>query len=298
MALTSQAIFAVRATCKIPLPDKILEMIGKLRKNPVPFKPRVQPNNRSTRSNASSSENWREAKILEFTKINKYEDQDYKSIVSLTNNITTTNYDEIGIKILKLVEKRDEEFRLLVSLLLFKLAIKALHYTDKIAHIVCKLNNSIPEISEDFVAQVSLFSTLYDTTETLECPEGEVSAHDERLEKWVAQRTKKELFAKFIMRLFENGVIPEESVIPVLKEVISGINEASRKPKHKQIIEDVKAFSIFLLESSKNVKGSIKEFLKENITSLIALTNEEAPNMHMLARVKLELALKELNKED
>ena len=296
MALTSQLIFSVRNEVKLRLPPIIQDMISKLRLNPVPYRPRVV-HTRSSRSNASSSENWRETKLLDFKKITKNDDADYSAIVALINKIAPSTVDKLSAEAIKIIEKRDEDFRLSVSALLFNKAITQPDYISVMVSFATKINNSISELGEDFVAQVAMFSKLYDMEQTILFPSIESSDFDNKVIEWNKQKEKKRGFAKFIMELFENGVIPEDSVLTVLKEVVSEINETARQPQNNQIVENVKAFSIFLFESSKILKGSIKDYLKESISGLITVPKEEVPSLNMFSRIKLENALKELNKE-
>ena len=134
--------------------------------------------------------------------------------------------------------------------------------------------------------------------QTIVFPSNDSPDFDDKVIEWNKQKEKKRGFAKFIMELFENGVIPENSVLTVLKEVIVEINETSRQPQNKQTIENVKLFSVFLFESSKILKGTIKDYLKESIESFIAIPKDEVPSLNMFSRIKLENALKELNKEE
>jgi hypothetical protein len=134
--------------------------------------------------------------------------------------------------------------------------------------------------------------------ETIVFPSKDAVDFDDKVIAWTKQKEKKRGFAKFIMELFENGVIPEDSVLAVLKEVISEINETAQQPQTNQTVENVKLFSVFLFESSKILKGTIKDYLKESITALIAVPKQEIPSLNMFSRIKLENALKELNKEE
>lgn len=297
MALTSNLIFSVRSLPKLPLPLKIQEKISKLRLNPVPYKPRIT-HSRHTRSNASNSENWRETKLIDFKKITKNDDTDYNSIISFINKIAPSNVDKLSAEAIDILQKRDEEFRLSVSLLLFNKAITQPEFISVMVKFSAKINDTIPEIGEDFVTQVAMFSRLYDMEQTVLFPSSDSSDFDDKVIEWTKQKEKKRGFAKFIMELFESGVIPEESVLSVLREVVSEINETARQPQNNQIVENVKSFSIFLFESSKILKGGIKEYLKESISSLIAVPKEQVPSLNMFSRIKLENALKELNKED
>ena len=295
--LTTDLIFSVRNEPKLILPEKIQLMISKLRLNPAPYKPKPSYT-KTHRSNASSSENWRDIKLLEIKKIVKNDDVDYNTIVSLINKIAPSNLDKLSSEAIDIIQKRDEEFRLSASMLIFNKAITQPDYTTVMSQFASKINNSIQEVGEDFVAQVSMFSRLYDMEQTIVFPSNDSPDFDDKVIEWNKQKEKKRGFAKFIMELFENGVIPENSVLTVLKEVIVEINETSRQPQNKQTIENVKLFSVFLFESSKILKGTIKDYLKESIESFIAIPKDEVPSLNMFSRIKLENALKELNKEE
>jgi hypothetical protein len=297
MKLTTDLIFSVRNEPKLILPEKIQLVISKLRLNPAPYKPKISYA-RSHRSNASSSANWRDTKILEIKKIAKNDDKDYNAIVEIINKVAPSNVIKLSADAIAIIQNRDEDFRLSVSILLFNKAITQPDYTTVMSEFACQINNEIPEISGDFVAQVAMFSKLYDMEETIVFPSKDALDFDDKVIAWTKQKEKKRGFAKFIMELFENGVIPEDSVLAVLKEVISEINETAQQPQTNQTVENVKLFSVFLFESSKILKGTIKDYLKESITALIAVPKQEIPSLNMFSRIKLENALKELNKEE
>jgi hypothetical protein len=295
--LTTDLIFSVRGNPKIRLPVKIQEMISKLRLNPAPYKPKPSYA-KSHRPSGSSSANWRDVKILEIKKIAKNDDKDYSAIVEIINKVAPSNVTKLSADAIAIIQNRDEDFRLSISVLLFNKAITQPDYTTVMAKFACEINNAISEVSDDFVAQVAMFSKLYDMEQTILFPSKDSPDFDDKVVAWTKQKEKKRGFAKFIMELFENGVIPEDSVLAVLKEVILEINETAQQPQTNQTVENVKLFSVFLFESSKILKGTIKDYLKESITGLIGLPKEQVPSLNMFSRIKLENALKELNKEE
>lgn len=297
--LTTESIFSVRNEPKLRLPEKIQSMISKLRLNPAPYKPKPSSYIRNNRSNASSSENWRETKLIDFSKkITKHDDADYTAILHLMNKVAPSNVESLSLEAIQILLKRDEDFRLFVSAFLFDKAITQPIFTTVLAQFAANINNVIPELGKDIEPQVSMFARLYDMEQTIVFPDKDSPDFDNKIVEWNTQKEKKRGFVRFIMQLFENGVIPEELVLHVLKEVISEINETARQPQNPQLVENVKIFSVFLFESSKILKGTIKEYLKESIASFIAIPRSELPSLNMFSRFKLEDALKELNKED
>lgn len=298
MKLTTDLIFSIRNGPKLPLPPKIQEIISKLRLNPAPYTKPKPAFTKPYKSNASQSDNWRASKLLEFKKIVKNDDVDYNLILSIVNKMAPENVERLSVEAIERLQKRDEEFRLSVSTLLFDRAITAPTISETAAELACIINNAIPEFSEDLQAQISIFPTLYDMTETHTFPLGDVGPQDERLVQWTKQKDKRTGYARFMMALFSKDLIEDSIPKNALEHMILELNSIIRLPKTPLIEENVQQFAVFLFEASSKVKGELKEYLKLKIKEILDIPKAEIPSLIMRSKFKLQDALDKLNKEE
>jgi hypothetical protein len=304
MALSVELVYSVRFFEKINLPQIIKDNISRLRCTPVPYKPeRTFNRNRRHRPNnfarlASSSGDWRISKILNFSKIVKdQQDAQYSEIIGIVNKLSPQNIEKLSSDALKIMQTKDEDFRLRVTTLLFDRAITQPTFSKIIAECAFLLDTVIPEISEDLEAQISVFPTLYNMNETLTFPDT-TDPYDERLVQWVKQKDKRRGYARFMMALFTKEMINESVVKPALEQIIEDLKETVKQPKTPLTEENITQFVVFLFEASTEVNGELKQYLKETIKTILDTPKAEMPSLTMKSKFKLEDAFKELNKEE
>jgi hypothetical protein len=302
MALTISDIYSVRFAPKpFSLPLAVQARIDKLRVTPVPYKPVRIFNRNANRFRATNTtpDNWRESILKDFVRrVKEREDPEYSDVFSIFNRISPSNLDKLSADVVTLIQKRDQQFRLRVSMLLFDKAITQSFYSALMAECAARIQDVIPEISEDLQSQISLFPTLYNMTETITFPREGDENFDERIIEWTKQKDKRRGYAKFMMELFSLGLITEESVRNAFEQVVNELNDSARQAKTSQTEENTNQFVSFLYECSKNAKGTLKTYLKESLQEFSQIPKTELPSLNMRSKFKLEDALKELNKEE
>jgi hypothetical protein len=308
MALTIDAIYSVRFGPKLSLPQIIQENIAKLRITPVPYKPvrkfvKHSYNNRNNSSNSAQAENWRQNVLADFIrKVKEKDDPEYTEVFSIFNKISPGNLDRLSGDAILLIQKRDEQFRLRVSTLLFNRAITQPAFSTIMSECAFRINEVIPGVSEDLQSQIEMFPKLYDMTETAIFPEAGAEGFDDKVIAWMRQKEKRRGYAKFMMELYSKNLIKEDAVKDALTQVIREFNDTAKQKLSEQTLENSTQFVEFIFETSKKVKGELKEQLKTSIEEVFKVSKEEFktvyPSINMKTKFKLEDALKELNKKE
>jgi hypothetical protein len=73
-------------------------------------------------------------------------------------------------QLIEILRKRDQEFRLRVTTLLFDKAISEHLFAGVLADCAVQLNNEFSEVSEDFTTQAKMFTKLYYINTSLTYP--------------------------------------------------------------------------------------------------------------------------------
>lgn len=309
MTLTVLDIYNVRFSAKLSLPKSVQDNIGRLRITPAVYKPVrtfTKPYRNKHHHNkpaADTDNNWREKALLDIVKrVREREDPEYSDIFSIFNKITMSSIDKLSHDAIELMQKRDEQFRLRVTTLLFDKAITQSAYSAVMAECAFRLNTVIPEISEDLQAQVSMFPKLYNMTDTIVFPEANEEGYEDKVIAWMSQKDKRRGYAKFMMELFSKELIPETMVKTSLEQVITELNDLARKPTSNHTVENTTQFVEFVFECSKIVKGDLKEYLRGAIQEIFKIPKEEFKttygSINMKSKFKLEDALKLLEKKE
>ena len=307
MTLTVNDIYSVRVSPKIVLPMSVQDKISKLRITPVPYKPvrsfvrngGYNKNKHHNNSHQNTSENWREKALVDMVRrVKEREDPEYSDIFSIFNKLTITNVDKLSHDALELIQKRDEQFRLRVTTLLFDKAITQSAYSFVMAECAYRLNIVIPEISEDLQAQIAFFPKLYDMTDTVTFPTSGEEGYDDKIILWMKQKDKRRGYAKFMMELFNKELIPENLVRIAFEQVIKEVNELAKQPSSSHTTENTTQFVEFIFECSKTVGGELKEYIKGSVQEMLKIPKAELPSLNMRSKFKLEDALKLLDKKE
>jgi hypothetical protein len=302
MVLSVVDIYSVRFGEKLPLPRVVQDNIGRLRITPVAYKPvRTFVRNGAPRHRnvTAMSENWREKALVDIVRrVREREDPEYSDIFSIFNKITLSSLDKLSHDAIELIQKRDEQFRLRVSTLLFDKAITQGSYSSVMAECAYRLNTVVPEISEDLQTQIQMFPKLYDVSDTVTFPESTEEGFEEKVIAWMKQKDKRRGYAKFMMELFAKDLIPESMVRVAFDQVVKELNDIARYPSSERTIENTTQFVEFIFECSKTAKGEFKEYLKSVVQNLLKLPKTELPSLNMRSKFKLEDALKLLEKKD
>lgn len=301
MSLTVVDVYNVRFGPKLSLPKSVQDNIGRLRITPVAYKPVrnfVRSGGPRHRTHAPSLENWREKALVEMVRrVREREDPEYSDIFSIFNKITVSSLDKLSHDAIDIIQKKDEQFRLRVTTLLFDKAITQSAFSAVMAECAYRLNIVIPEIADDLQTQISMFPKLYDISDTITFPEANEEGFENKVVAWMKQKDKRRGYAKFMMELFVKGLIPESLVRVAFEQVVKELNEIAKYPASERTTENTTQFVEFLFECSKTAKGGLKECLKTEVQTLLKIPKAELPSLNMRCRFKLEDALKLLEKK-
>jgi hypothetical protein len=300
--LSLDAIYSVRFGPKLPLPQLVQDNIARLRITSVPYRPVrtfVRHSYRTRGPAVPQVENWRQAALIDIVrKVKEREDPEYSEIFGIFNKISPGNLERLSGDAIVYMQKRDEQFRLRVSALLFDRAITQPSFSTIMAECAWRINEIIPGVSEDLQSQVEMFPKLYDMTETITFPDAGDSLFADKVILWMKQKEKRRGYAKFMMELFAKGLISEEVVKHALEQVLRELNDTARQKSSEQTTENTTHFVDFIFELSKKVRGALKEQVRGSVQEVLATPKTELPSLNMRSKFKLEDAFKELNKKD
>jgi hypothetical protein len=303
MSLTIAQVYSVRFGVKLPLPKSVQDNIAKLRITPVAYKPfRPPPKHGSFRpkhehhSRSIIPENWREKSLSTYVSILKDKgDPDYFEVFAILNKICVANLKQLSGQLIEILRKRDQEFRLRVTTLLFDKAISEHLFAGVLADCAVQLNIEFSEVSEDFTTQAKMFTKLYDINTTLTYPSLSESNFADKVVHWMKQKDKRRGYAKFLTQLFVRNLVPEDVIVASIKDVIIEMDLTAKQLKNEQTEENTTQYVDFLFESSKVLPASaveLKKTIKNALVEFLAISRPEVPNLCMRSRFRLEDTLK------
>jgi hypothetical protein len=303
MSLTITQVYSARFGAKLPLPKSVQDNIAKLRITPVAYKPFRPPPKHSAfrpryepQSRPVISENWREKSLTAYvSKLADKGDADYHAIFSILNKISLSTMQKLSAEGLEILRKRDQEFRLRVTSLIFDKAITEHMFAGVLADFAVILNKEFPEISEDFTMQATMFTKLYDINVTLTYPQVMEPDYEDKVVRWMKQKDKRRGYAKFLTQLFVRGLISEEVITTSIQDVIVEMSQAARQPKSEQTEENTTQYVDFLFESSKVLPlsaKSLKLFISMALTDFLKVPRPDLPSLCMRSRFRIEDTLK------
>ena len=296
MSLTVSQVYSVRFGVKLPLPGLVQDNIAKLRITAAAYKPVRHPPKHHKNHNKYESENWRIRSIAGYvSRIKDNDDPDYHSIFAMLNKLSASNLLQLSKEATEIISKRDQEFRLRISTLLFNKAISESMFASLMADFAVKVNESNSELREDLILQASMFPKLYDINTTLTYPSSSEVDYDDKVILWMKQKDKRRGYAKFLTQLFIRDLITEELMVSSVENVISELKSIAKQPRTEQTDENTTQFVDFLFESAKllPVKAvAIRNLMKTSLTEFLAIPRPDVPSLGMRSRFRLEDALK------
>lgn len=298
MSLSVAQVYSVRFGTKLPLPKIVQDNIAKLRITPVTYKPFRPPprHHHRPKLDPAAAENWR-LKVLSnyVSRLKDQGDPDYFEIFAILNKLTSANLGELSGKALEYLDKRDEEFRLRVTTLVFDKAVRESMFAPVLADFAVKLNSKHPDVAEDLSTHAKMFTKLYDINDTLTYPSTEEPDYTDKVIRWMKQKENRRGYAKFLTQLFVRGLISEDIMIQSIQDVLNELNTTSKQARTQQTDENTTQYVDFLYESSKILPTSatkLKTIIKTSLASVLAIPRPEVPSLCMRSRFRLEDALK------
>jgi hypothetical protein len=140
-----------------------------------------------------------------------------------------------------------------------------------------------------------MFSTLYDTTTTLTYPQSSEENFNDKIVMWMRQKMKRRGFAKFTTQLFIRGLIEEDLIVGLIKDVLVEVKLIAAQPKSEQTEENTTQYVDFLYETSKALPATSKDLkliIRTELTSFLQIPRQDLPSLCMRSKFRVEDALK------
>lgn len=295
MSLTVSQIYGVRFGAKLPLPKSVQDNIAKLRIMPVVYKP-FRPAKHTAFRPKQEVQNWREKALATYvSKIKDKDDKDYHEIFAILNKLSLQNIQKLSENAVSIMSKRDEEFRLRITTLIFNKAITESMYAGILGDFALILQKEFPEVAEDLLTQAKMFTKLYDNSVTIVYPQSSEGDFDNKVILWMKQKQTRRGYAKFLTQLFVRNLVNEDIMSTSLKDVIQELLVIAKQPKTEQMEENVTQYVDFLFESSKILPANsnvLKELIRNAIQEILDIPRPELPSLSMRSRFRLEDVLK------
>lgn len=298
MSLSVAQVYSVRFGVKLPLPQIVQDNIAKLRITAAAYRPvrHTSKHHHKHHKHDSTGENWRIKSLAGYvSRIKDNEDPDYHSMFAIFNKLSVSTLERLSEEASVILGKRDEEFRLRVSTLLFDKAIRESMFAAVMADCVVNLTKKHPELRDDLIVQAKMFHKLYDINDTLTYPSASEPGYDDKVVEWMKQKDKRRGYAKFLSQLFIRDLITEEIMVKSVEQVISELKIVSKQPKSEQTEENANQFVDFLFESSKILPTSaitLRSIIKVSLADFLAIPRPDLPSLGMRSRFRLEDTLK------
>jgi len=285
MEFTSALMYSMRFVQKIDLPDIIKQNISKLRLVQAAYRP-----GRFVRKVQDS--NWREKVLVDYVRrVREVEDPDYDQIFSILNKVAKPTLDALSTEAIAILAKRDKEFRLRVTTLLFDKAIRGSFYAGIMAEFALKLNSVIPEVSEDLEANASMFGTLYDMSGTLTFPRADEEGFDDKIVAWSKQKDVRRGYSRFLTHLYIVELVPGKILHESMQKVLGDLEDTVVQAKTEKSEENVTQYADFLFEIAKLLPKTAVELrglIQSRVNAVLKRPRSELPSLNMRSRFKLE----------
>lgn len=277
------SIYAVRALPRPGLESSILDIISKLK---ISYKPIYRRPFQSNRRKADRDD-WRETILLDVVrKVREKNDPDYDDVNASINKLSKANYTKLVTDVLERIAKRDEFFRLRVTTLLFDRGIHQIFFAPLMADAYRDIIKAHPDASNDLATQITMFDKLYDTGNVTMIPASSDPGYEEAVVAWTKQKETKRGFAVYLGELYSRGLVPEDTMMTIVKTILDDLRETAKMPKSGPNEEHVDALVRFVFAVASKVP------IAAEVRAILAIPKSETPNLCMKSRFKLEDALK------
>jgi len=291
--ITNAFIYSVRFGEKLTLPKIISENISKLRLIPATYN---RPTKFIKQLPKEVEDNWRKKLLVDLVRrIRETDDPQYDEVFSILNIVAVPTLEKLSKQALEIIKKRDEQFRLRVTTLLFDKAIKESFYAGIMADFALILKKEIPEISVDLETQSKMFTSLYDMSDTLLYPKVEDPEFKEKLILWSKQKNIRRGYARFVTHLFTRDLVTSKILQESMQKVIEDLQNTIIELKTEQTEENATQYADFLYEIAKLLKPTAVELrglIATKIDEILKRPRVELPSLNMRSRFKLEDTLK------
>jgi hypothetical protein len=211
------------------------------------------------------------------------------------NKIAAQTMDKLSAEAIEIVKSRDEQFRLRVTTLLFDKAIKGSAYAGVMADLAKRMNDEIPDVSDDLEIHVQMFGTLYDMSGTLTFPKVDEPEFENKVVAWAKQKDVRRGYARFLTHLYSRELVSGQALQESMQKVIQDLNDTLVQQKSEQSEENVTQFADFLFEIAKLLMPTaieLRGLILSSVETILKRPRPELPSLNMRSRFKLEDAAK------
>jgi hypothetical protein len=294
--MASALIYSVRFEPKLALSQVLINNIAKLRLVPATYRPVRPVRTRHFPKKREDEENWRTNVLVEIVRrVRETTDPEYDSIFAIFNKIAPPTLNILSAEAVSILSKRDHEFRLRVTTLLFDKAIKGSAYASIMADMAAKLNASFPDVSDDLETHVQMFTKLYDMSETLTFPKVSEPGFEEKVVQWSKQKDVRRGYARFLTHLYSRDLVSSQSLQESMQKVIQDLSDTVGETKTPQSEENVTQFADFLFEIAKLLKPTAVELrglILSRVDEILKRPRDTVASLNMRSRFKLEDTVK------
>jgi hypothetical protein len=293
---TSALIYSVRFGPKLTLTELIQSNISRLRLVPAAYRPArpARPQKYVTRKREDT--NWRSKVLADYVrKVRETDDPQYDEMFGIFNKIAAQTMDKLSAEAIEIVKSRDEQFRLRVTTLLFDKAIKGSAYAGVMADLAKRMNDEIPDVSDDLEIHVQMFGTLYDMSGTLTFPKVDEPEFENKVVAWAKQKDVRRGYARFLTHLYSRELVSGQALQESMQKVIQDLNDTLVQQKSEQSEENVTQFADFLFEIAKLLMPTaieLRGLILSSVETILKRPRPELPSLNMRSRFKLEDAAK------
>ena len=265
-----------------PLPQEVLDTIAKLK---ITFRPSYRRSHQRRRDHNENAE-WRKVLISDIVnKLKEKDDVDYSYVSSCINKITKSNYEKLLEEILGRMEKRDDEFRLRVTTLLFDRGIRLPLFAPVMAELYKDITKAYPDALKDLTTQITMFDKLYDINTTV-LVEKNTSDFNDSIIAWTKQKELKKGFTIYIVELYKQELVDFELMNTFVKFILDDFYETIKLTKTETHIEHVDTLVRSIVIIAKTIP------LKVILTEIKNLPRDQTPSLSMKSRFAIEDAAK------
>jgi len=289
MSVTTQMIYSVRY---LPhkLPALIASRLAILPTVPAPYKAF-----RGGGKKVVVNDNWRKDAYANIVRmVREKGDPDYEEVNSCLNKIAKVTLFKLTDKIIEILQKNDEMFRLRVITLLFDFATKNDISSTLMSQVARRICDAIPATTEDIGTQIDMFPEMYNMDKTVTIDSKEDDFSDARCE-YVRLRNQRKEYASFMIKLVQVRLVDFSVAEEWVSKVLNDISEVAKMPKSAQTEENMSQLSEFLFQVSTNLNAEMKELkvlIRTSIESILKIPRTEAPSRTMRKKFKLEDTMK------
>jgi hypothetical protein len=293
MSVTAQMIYSVRY---LPhkLPESILSRLLSLPTVPAPYKA-FRGGGGGGGKKLVVNDNWRKDAYINVVRmVREKGDPDYEEINGCLNKVAQSSLFKLTDKIIEILKKNDEMFRLRAMTLIFDFATRNDISSTLMSQISKRICDAIPESSEDVNTQIDMFPEVYNMNNTLVIDSKAGDFSDARCE-YVRLRNQRKEYASFMMKLVLLGLVDVSVADEWIAKVLGDITEVAKQPKTPQTEENMSQLIEFLFQISTKLTPEmkfIKDKIAESLRTILAIPRAELPSLNTRTKFKIEDTLK------